>query len=104
VTVLSPLPPKKLAIEVPLDPMVSCTVSMPSTPSSTSSTEVAAVDRVSRLDAGASVWVTVKVFWPLDPRKFVFMSGMTAPVPPSTSSAARIVTTGRRSVPRSTGT
>ena len=83
----APPPEKASRIAEPLDPIEVCTVSTPSMPVSTASTFCAAASSASRLAAGPTSCVTVKVFCPLSPRKFVFMSGARASVPPSTRTA-----------------
>ncbi len=98
-----PLPLNAERSELPLDPRVSCTVSTPVVPTSTFSSFLAASSRTSRLVPSGRVWLTVSVFWPLSPMKFVFSSGAAAPVPMSTSRATRIVTAGRLRVKLMTG-
>ena len=99
----APPPEKASRIAEPLDPIEVCTVSTPSMPVSTASTFCAAASSASSEAAGASSCVTVNVFWPLSPRKFVFMSGARATVPPSTTTAISRVTHEWFSVQLSTG-
>ena len=79
-------------------PIEICTISTPSVPRIASSTDCDASSMASRLVPTGSSCVTWNVFCPVDPRKFVFMSGNIATVPPSTSTAMMIVTTPWRSV------
>ena len=100
-----PLPPpvKASRSALPLEPMETCTVSMPSMPSRASSTGSAAADSASRLGAGPMSWVIVNVFCPESPRKFVFIRGAAAMVPTRTSTARPRVTQEWRSVQRRIG-
>ena len=100
-----PAPPPENASfsDEPVVPIDTCTVSMPSMPARASSTCSAAAASASRLGAAPIVWLIVKVFWPESPRKFVFMNGAAATVPPSTSAARVSVTHEWRSVQRRTG-
>lgn len=87
-----PPPPKAEVSDVLSEPMEVWTVSTPSTPMSACSTFVAAASCASRLVSLGSSCETVSVFCPLSPRKFVFMLGMSATVPPSTRIARISVT------------
>ena len=87
----------------PLEPMETCTVLMPLMSLIASSTFCAALSSASRLGAWPSDCVIVKVFWPLDPRKFTFMSGAAAIVPMSTTTARTSVIHECRSVQRRIG-
>ena len=66
-------------------------------------TSATAASFASRLAPSGSSCETVSVFWPLLPRKLVFMLGTSAMVPPSTRIAMSSVATGRLSVHRMTG-
>ena len=90
--VIPPPPPNAEVSEVLSEPIEVCTVSTPWTPMSACSTFVAAVSCASRLVSLGSSCETVSVFWPLSPRKLVFMLGMSATVPPSTRIARISVT------------
>ena len=66
---------------------------MPSMSRSFVSTCFAAASWASRLVPTGRVCVTVSVFWPESPRKLVFMNGVSAKVPTSTSTdSSRVVT------------
>ena len=76
----------------PVEPIEVCTVLTPSTPRIACSTFCAALSSASNDAPGSSFCDTVKVFWPLSPRKFVFMKGAAARVPPRMSTATSSVT------------
>ena len=100
-----PLPPpvKASRSAEPLEPIETCTVSMPSMSSRIVLDLVDAASSASRLGAAPMSWVIVKVFWPESPRKFVFMNGAAAIVPTSTSTASSRVTHECFSVQRRIG-
>ena len=91
--VAPPPPPSTAARPRPPEPIEVCTVSTPSVSRITCSTGWEASSSASRLVPTGSSCVTWKVFWPDDPRKFVFMNGVRASVPPRMSPATTRVTT-----------
>ena len=92
-TVEPPPPPSAAASPRPPEPIDVCTVSTPSVSRITCSTGSDASSSASRLVPTGSSCVTWKVFWPDEPRKFVFMNGVSASVPTRMSPAITSVTT-----------
>ncbi len=88
---LPPPPVKASRRELPDEPIDSCTVLIPLVSSSFCSTTFAAASCASRLVPGGRVCEIVSVFWPVEPRKFVFISGVRRIVPMRTTSARAIV-------------
>ena len=86
-------PPNAAASGLEPVPIEVCTISTPSVARIASSTDCDAASIASRLVPTGSSCVTWNVFCPDDPRKFVFMSGVMATVPPRISTAMMIVTT-----------
>ena len=101
--VMFPPPRKAWRSEDPLWPRDNCTTSTPGMPRSAVSTVVAATFCASRLVPSGTDWLTVRVFCPLSPMKFVLSSGTSAPVPTRMNTATTIVATGRASVQRMIG-
>ncbi len=99
----APPPPVNAAALPSAAPTVVCTLSTPSTSPSTRSTWRAAASLAARLAPGGSCWLTVRVFCPVSPRKFVGTSGTSATVPTRITAAAPIVRQGWARVARSTG-
>ena len=100
---LEPPPENAARSELPPDPMVRRTVSTPFTLRSTVSTFFEATSCASRLVPRGRVWVTVSVFCPLLPMKFVFRLVARNPLPANTTRAATITRAGNLRVQRMTG-